>query len=537
MIQFNQQYIRDYLKPFIRQVLTDMSAATDKNDALYKIRHQIAITENDKDEFKQKYFQGNQPANRPFTKPEDEKYQDYFIEELKKKVDAQIRLSKVEGMEKALLPDTESGREFGTHQALTRNLNQLAITMARSFEKRAIKQNLAEKGEMNEENERRLENGELKLVEVDGEEQVVTEEEVTDMAQENPQATIIPSIEPNIEKTFEDRPLDEKGAETPQPPEKKEVATTQVREDFDTAKRESIREILTDSGLEVVGEMTIENGVVRGTVIDVEGQELVVNVDTKKPNYAADKFIFIFTENGPHGDLKGKRIPLSQNDLQSSFIGEKGERKTAEKVFKEQDARGKMVKEKYQPPKKSEAKPELPPTKPQGEVPKAAELNIPPSIQPGTGPSQQVPGKIEGKIPTGPVVVGTVATVPVPSKTRGTSRAHIEKTVEGSRIKGPQPVKKTIVQKKKQVKEQRVASADVEQRRGPLRAGPGAQEVPVAQPQQKKGMPTFAKLAIATGGGGIGFTFWGAWHTVQSQADKAEVVLHFITSCLGTCIV
>lgn len=537
MIQFNQQYIRDYLKPFIQEVLTDMSTTMDKGDPLYKIRHQIQISAEDKEEFKKKYFQGVQPANRPFTGPDEESYQEFFIDELKKKVDGMIRLSRIEGMEQALLPDPESGRIFGTHQVLTRNLNRLAITMARNFEKRKIEQKLAKEGELNEENKRRVENGEVKLVEVDGEEQIKTEEQIVEMARKEPQAVIIPSIEPEIETMFNELPLDDKGAEKPEPPQKKSVTVTKVRDDFDAAKIQSVRDILLESGLEVVGEMTIENGVVAGVVRDVEGQELKVSVDTKKPNYAADKFIFIFTANGPHPELKDKRIPLSQNDLRSSFTGKAGERKPAEKVFKEQDEKGTMAREKYQPPLKTDGTMKFPETKTPLPTQPGAQLGIPPKGQPTAGLIEDEAGQIQGKIPTGSTKIGVVGPLPTPPTIARTSKAHIRKSVSESRIKGPQPVGKTIMEKKKKMKEQRVATEEVQQQRGPLRT-PEQQQVPVAQPQKKRGMPGFAKLAIATGSGGIGLIFGGSWLAAHSQVNNPELVMKVILSCLGmSCIV
>lgn len=541
MIQFNQQYIRDYLKPFLQEVLTDMSTTIDKGDPLYKIKNQIQISAEDKQQFEKKYFLGQQPANRPFTGQDEGEYRKYFLEELANHATRLIRLSNVKGMQEALLPDAEVGRTFGNHQVLTRNLNRLSLTLARNFEKRKIKEKLSEEGSLTEEKQHRIENGEMKLLEIDGKEEVKTEEEMTAMARKEPQKLIVPMIEPTLEKTSNVPKKSSDGKEkvqkeTLQSPKKKSVTIAEVKQDFDAAKIESIRKTLSSSGLEVVGELKIEGGVVSGTVRDVEGQELKVSVDSKKPNYAADKFVFIFTAHGPHPELEGSRIPVSQNDLHSIFFEEEGKRKPAEKVFKEQDAYGTMAKGKYTPPPKSSLAPKMPATKLPQQQGKGAEMQQSPEVQRTVIIKPQVLKTIEGgKAPVGIGIMAGVQPVRQPMKTFS-KKEEIKKSVAGAHIKGPQLVsKRTTMEKKREVAKQRQAALEArQQQRGQRKTQPGVQQkVPVQQPQQKKGMPGLAKLALGTGTGGFGGTIAAAYWAATAESEISNLAVKVILSCLG----
>ena len=174
MIQFNEQYIRDYLKPFLRDVLIDMAASGEPGGKEYlgKILNQEDVGDVVKRDFNRDYFLGTQPPNRPFTGPGEEPYREEFLRTLAHHIDMLIKMSNKEGMKQAILPDAAEGRLFGTHQTLTTNLNNLAIKMARQLEKSAIARQMKEEGKATQENLKKLEDGELKLVEIDGEVQV-----------------------------------------------------------------------------------------------------------------------------------------------------------------------------------------------------------------------------------------------------------------------------------------------------------------------------------------------------------------------------
>lgn len=543
MIQFNQQYIRDYFKPFLQEVLTDMSTTMDKGDPLYKIKNQIQISAVDQEVFEKKYFLGKQPAKRPFTGQDEGEYRKYFLEELTSHVNTMIRLSNVKGMRQALLPDAEVGRTFGSHQKLTENLNRLSIKLARKFEKRKIRAKLTEEGELTEEKQRRLENGEMKLVEIDGKEEVKTEEEMVEMARKEPQKTVVPSIEPGIEKMFArmegGAPANEKPTENPAPPEKKPIAITAVGNDFDTAKIASVREILMESGLEITEEMKIENGVVSGIVRDVEGQELKVSVNTRKPNYDASKFVFTFTANGPHPELEGYRIPVSQNDLHSAFFGAEGKRKPAEKVFKEQDARGTMAKGKFQPQPKPDIIRKEPLFKGPELPPKDIDISLQAQPKPIVGPPTLTGGQLirKGQIAGGAHIVRTFA---APQKIVRPKASQIRKDIAGARIQGPQPIshKVTIAEKKKKMAEQKKAAEEAQQQRNPEKPRQRPELAIAAPPQQqkKKGIPGLGKLGLGTGGGGIALIIAGAYQAATADAKTVELTLKtvkVVLSCLG----
>lgn len=516
MLQFNQQYIRDYLKPFIRDVLTDMAASEEPGGKPYlkKILNQEDLSDVDKKQFNQDYFLGTQPGNRPFTADDEAPYRQEFLRTLTGHIDMLIKLSNKQGMKESILPDAAEGRLFGTHQSLTKNLNDLAIKMARTFEKGAIERQLKEDGNATQENLKKLEDGELKLVEIDGEVQVKSEDELKTMAQKEPEKLIVPMVEPDLEKKVAALPIEDTG--NPEPPKPEPVANTvkEVHTDIDNGKITAMKELLVSSGLEVIGDFTIENGIMKGKVRDVELQELEVTIDLNKPDYAPDKFIFAFTETGPYGHMKGKEIPVSRGDIPNLFIDEEGKRKTAEKVFKEHDAQGQMAREKYTPPQVG---------KPSIRTPEK-ELHGPPvpTEEGFVFPKQAVAvpqglGQPEGSIvekTTTPVpgVVGISAKAPTADIQ---TRKQLKAEVKDARIRGPEVVGgRTVQQKKKKVNERKRITSDGNQPSQRRQLQP--QEVKPQPQQQKRKGNWLAKLAVGVGTGGMGGIFYALFHTATS---------------------
>ncbi|MEZ4086820.1 MAG: hypothetical protein R3B71_00535 [Candidatus Gracilibacteria bacterium] len=517
MIQFNQQYIRDYLKPFLRDVLTDMAASEEPGgkDYLRKIINQEDLGDVDKQQFNQDYFLGTQPPNRPFISEEEEPYRQEFLRTLATHIDMLVKLSNKEGMRQAILPDAAEGRLFGTNQSLTINLNGLSIKMARKFEKSTIEKQLKEEGKATQENLKKLEDGELKLVEMDEEVQVKSEEELEEMARKEPEKLVVPMIEPDLEKEVMALPLEDAGNPEPEKPEPIAKSVKEVHKDMENGKIAAIRELLTSSGLEVVGELTMENGKIHGTVRDVSLQELEVTIDTKKPDYAPDKFIFVFTEVGPNGDMKGKEIPVSREDIPNLFFDEDGKRRSAENVFKEHDARGQMAREKFNPPQLGQTPIKMPEKKPQGPpVPMEEGIAIPKqSVAVPQGQQAQPGGTVIQKTST--PIPGVISVAPKTTKARIQTKKQLQETVKESRIRGPEVAgPKTVQQKKKRLKEQKQASADAQQQG--QRRRPIAEEAKGRPQSQKRSGNWLAKAAVVVGSSGMGGIFYALFHTATS---------------------
>ncbi len=545
MLQFNQQYIRDYLKPFIAKVLTDMSTCEQKGEPMYLINilNGTDLSGQNKIDFESDYFQGTQPDNRPFTKDSEASYRKMFISELVQHVDTQTRLSNPQGMREALLPDPDSGKTFGSHQALTLNLNRLAIQMARNFEKRKITEKMKEEGAISTEDERKIENGELKIVTFvdkkgNEEEVIAAEGELPEMAAKRQGKAIIPLVQPDLAARMHALPLDDQGEEHPAetPPEAAQVQ--EVQQDFSNAKVEAIRQLLLESGLEVEGDLTIEEGIVMGTVRDVEGQELKVTVDTNKPNHAADKFIFEFTDRGPSRDLTGKQIPVSQSDLRETFFDEEG-RKKASDVFRTRDARGTMAGEKPLAP---------PPVGQRGVEQPEEQVELP--VQPGKVAEGQPPaggaigaGGVEASVSLPqtqiPGIVQKGGVVP-PEKLKLKKEEDVGiKLPKGAKIRGPEVARrktesKSVMKRKKELEERRKVGVEAPSPQGPTLIAMQAPRVK----RGKKKWPWPAKFGLGAGGATGGLIGAGTWYFGTMQPEETALVIKTVLSCLGmSCLV
>lgn len=548
MLQFNEQYIRNYLKPLLVKVLTDMSGVDreHKREPLYfyKILNKIDLDSRDKSNFVRDYFQGIQPASRPFMHDDQAEYRGLFLDELIKQVKIREKLSEMEGVKLAYLPDEEAGRTFGSHAELTRNVNLLALHMAQNFEKHQIREKLAQKGTLTAEMNKKIEDGEVKLVVMktpEGEEQemIKTEEELADMAQEQPEAVVTPFLEPGLPEKIDALPIDDKPDETPAPPESKPSTVAEVKADVDNGKASSIRELLMSSGLEVVGEITITGGIATGKVRDVRGQELKVTVNTTLPDYKANKYVFEFLDTGPNRDLAGKQIPVSKNDLPSTFVDEKG-RRTAADVFHEHDARGTMIGEKPTPPPTTIPGLYQPPIT--GEIPavpgaRAVEGKIVPEELPLAAAQQEQVAEIPSyrvKMPPLVVTPGKAAMAGAPQKlTRRRFRIPSRKVAGAPTPEAIAEAKAKTTMEKKRERAERPA---LQQKPPAVTAAAGPLRAPTARPPRPK-MSWPAKFGLGAGGGASALIGAGAWQVATSSPENAEVVLKAVLVCFGlSCI-
>ena len=213
--------------------------------------------------------------------------------------------------------------------------------------------------------------------------------------------------------------------------------------------------------------------------------------------------------------MKGKEIHVSRADIPNLFIDEEGQRKSAEKVFKEHDARGQMAGEKFVPPQLGKPPIRMPEKKPQGpQIPVQEGVAIP--KQPVAVPQGQQP-QPEGAIiqKTSTPVPPAIGIVPKTVKAEVQTGKQLKETVHESHIRGPQIAGgATVQQKKKRLKSQKQVAEEGQQ--PGQRRQPKAEE-PKARPQtQKRRGNWLGKAAVIAGTGGMGGIFYALFHTATS---------------------
>ncbi|MBU0668257.1 hypothetical protein KJ835_03995, partial [Patescibacteria group bacterium] len=368
---------------------------------------------------------------------------------------------------------------------------------------------------------------------------IMTEEEAAEMARTHPDAALMPFLEPGLLENLE-RTAFEKGLENPPEPTTISAKPVALLEDFENAKLASIRQLILAAGLEITVELTIDaNGMITGTVSDAEGQKLSLTVDTKKPNYAADKFTFKFLNEGPSKHLANRKIKLSTDDMRRAFYGDEGRKKAAQ-VYAEQGERGEMAGEKPPLPMPAiggrrggpvEGIP-MPFVPPSGE--KAGTIGFPSTTGKGAG----IPGQLKGpsQFPVTPMEI-QVSTKQTPGETK---KYKVTPTITIEKERLPTPtVPHTISWKKQRVAAGRVGGGlpDLQYKtrtRTAMRA-------PTPRRRKPK-MPWPAKFGIGAGAVTGGLTFWGAWKVSAAAAVTAMhpaagttiiATVKIVLGCLG----
>ena len=158
MIQFNEQFVRDYFKPFLLGVLTDMAAPAEERKRggyLLALLNGEQLKPEKKDQFILEYFSSSSKAAgsksyKIFMGKDETQYRRYFIDELENVLKSQYRLAgSKEKTAQNFLPSENN--TYGTNSTYTRNVNRLAHQMIMNFEKRILKGMVDKKGTLSDE--------------------------------------------------------------------------------------------------------------------------------------------------------------------------------------------------------------------------------------------------------------------------------------------------------------------------------------------------------------------------------------------------
>lgn len=350
-LQFNEQFLRSKFIPTLKVFLTRMgqpASADAKGAYLAKLLIPQELNAEEKKRFNEEYFLGVQPDNRAFIDERQAKYRDLLLEGMAGYLRQQKLLRGADGLRRALIPSEDTTFESSTE--MNRNLLNMCYRLVSGFEKHAI---MEKKGEMSEAETEKLENGGFKLVEINGEERVIDEDELDNM---EPGAKITPFIQPGMglfAPAFGGAVPAGGALTAPAVPvtsapsaggaiitaAEAAVIVSVGADDFGAAfsesRLESAKAALEAAGLEIV-RMGMEEDMVRGVVKDVNGQLLEVEINALAPDSDPRKIKMTFRDpvrdRRDNRAYRGRYFYLSQKDLPKKFLVN-GQRQSAENVY------------------------------------------------------------------------------------------------------------------------------------------------------------------------------------------------------------
>lgn len=579
MQQFNQLFFERHLIPLIEEITTDMSTG-EKNVYLRKILFNENLDPTEEKDFMHDYFTSNvkKAAQKPFSgeSDEDKKFHKNFLEEFRKAFNRKNKLSGPAGARNAYLPDDK--KQFSGE--VSRNIYRLAYQLTLSFEKSRIKeliekrkaaaQSAEEKNKLEKDLEL-LENGKLKLIEVNGEEQYVSEEEIKNY-EANPAFTnveVVPMIGVGVgdaamskdagtgprltlagpERTGAPEVQEERphaGAVQPAGGQKQsrsgaaaaqlfpaQAATfSQLKGDFKASQLASMQVMLEESGLEVTKDLAFDDrtGKIVGEVQDLKGQRLRVSIDPNLGDEATGKdgkhkFVFTFIDGEtPDGkSLDGVSFDLSKKDIKKFNQG--GRRRSAYEVGLPQIASKLDERTQGQVPPKEKIPTGLPLTRMETELPQIKE---------------GIPGGAKFQMP-----ITVTAEAKMPAVKREKKGVFSEEIIRrsGKEVlqlgKGPEEIKKERLLPMAakaalppRVGERKVApSSERQAGMPPVFPGRIREEAARAPAVGKKGMSPMAKAGLITGG-----AMTAAASLVPIGAMLKPEKVAFVLHCIGICI-
>jgi hypothetical protein len=349
MQQFDTQFIDRYMQPLLMRIFTDIAAGKE-NTYLQKLlagTEIIPFREEEKKDFINDYFLTDKTKPFSTTSQEDQEFQNAFIGAFSDLIRNRSRLSGVDGTRQAFFPDKE--KRFD--EISVRNIYDLSYKITLTFEKNRVGQLIAakiEKGEITDakasHDQALLAGGRLKLVNVNGTDQYISEEEARASAGTAAgQVTAIPLIAVGTSGRPSDIALTSQKGKTaaevaamsaaagPLSTQPKTATIAEVAGDFKPPKKASMEMMMEKNGLEVTGEgFTIDDhGTARGKVKDANGQLLFVEAETIPVENDPQKYEFQFKFT--FADDTSKSFKLNQTDLNRFQPSEK-ERKSAQEV-------------------------------------------------------------------------------------------------------------------------------------------------------------------------------------------------------------
>ncbi len=520
MQQFDSQFIDRSMQPLLMRIFTDIADGKE-NPYLQKLlagEEIIPLKEEEKKDFINDYFLYDKTKPFSTTSQEDTEFQNAFLDSLSELIRTRSRLSGVDGARQAFFPDKE--KRFD--EISIRNIYDLAYKITLNFEKAKIGKLIAAKGEKGviteakaSQDQALLESGRLRLVNVNGTDQYISEEEArASVGTRAGEVGVIPLIAIGTSgqpsdvalaakkgKTADEVALDSAAA-GPVSTKSKPATITEVAGDFKPSKKASIEMMMEKNGLEVVGEgfKIDEKGIARGKVKDADGQLLFVEAETipveNDPQKYDLQFKFTFADD------TSKSFKLNQSDLRRFRPSEKERKSAAEvgfgerpKPFKEKKLEGVMTVEAQIGAATVEA---LLARKARTEGPKAPEGR------------EEEAYRLPEKAPA-----------VIPSESKGKEKAKTQGVRAGAGVSGKQAKKsrETVMARKKRLAEQPTLPGQPS-RYARIPGGPSLPygEQPVASAKKNR-WPLIA--GIATGGsvvGGVGGVFLGAGGTDSTGA-------------------
>ncbi len=542
-IQFNEQFVRKKFIPTLQTLLERMGKPVDadiKGAYLSNLLIPRELNAEERNSFNEEYFMGVQPENRAFTGENESQYRDTLLQSMSAYIRQQKLLRGDAGLRNALIPSEDRG--FDTSAEMNRNLLNMAYRLIGNFEKKAAADL---RGDLSVEDSEKMENGELRVININGEDRVIDSSELDNL---EPGAVITPFVQPSmgifvpVSGSFS--ATAGTTVYTSAAPVGDATVVTVTAEDFSAgfkeARLESAKAMLEAAGLEVI-RLEAEGDMLRGVVKDINGELLQTEINALASNSDPRKIKFTFRDPVRDRDnnmaYRDRYFYISQNDLQPRFLVN-GQRQPAEEVYRNLPPSAQfkgfelppdtVLPGEILPPQMGTMVPKVPAVQPSSEkVSGPSPVGIPatPEIQ-----TQEVPGLI----PTGgPLREGQYGVTG--------QRAGVRQGIRGRAARGKKG-KKGAVQPEEQ---QTNAEQQQQQQQQPQSQQPPAPPLRVGDEQRRSQMlsqrkrsdkweKTKRRLLI---GGATGITTAGPLAAILSALgmsdDKAAQGVTLILECLG----
>ncbi|MBD3328191.1 hypothetical protein GF340_02690, partial [Candidatus Peregrinibacteria bacterium] len=391
MRRLDEQFVREYFLPLIEEVLKDMGNPDSKRgEPLRTLLTGDEVQESwKKNILMRDYFTGadrQKNTKIPFTgkSEEDRILRESFFNQLTDEMKMRYRLSGTNGVMEAYIPD--ENRLIGSNQQLTKNVYRLALRMIQQFQNEQAKLLLQTEGNYTEENKEEIDNGNAKVVEIEGKEQVLFQKDIENNEIDG-ETDVFPMVPPAVEDILY-RGDAKKLVSLDIPENPVPIKVKDLGDQFKIAQTESALALVERMGFQVQGDpiigadgkITFETKDIIGFKSEKDNKQknpdtLLITIDPAKPNTDKNKILMEFVE----GEMTGEKIYLSQTDFEKNFKGEK--RQSARNYFKKYVDRyaGSKAKERYVLPPKVDAKVRMPGPA-EGDEFEAPELGLKPQI-------------------------------------------------------------------------------------------------------------------------------------------------------------
>ncbi len=535
-LQFNEYFVRTKLIPTLGDLLTRISQPVDAQPMggyLGKLLIPQELSAVERKQFQTEYFMKGQDGYkdyRPFQDQNEQEYRLYLLDELADYLAQQRQLLGPEGLKQNILP--AENRDYSSSSELNRHLYQLAYRLVNRLEQRIIEDN---NQEMSPEEEEKLQNGQLKMVSINGQDTVIDRDDLAGMPADT---VLVPLVQPNLRQRLAEAARGQT-----------ELAVTErvislskaaMENGFRESMVESTKAVLEAAGLEVMA-LEARGNVLKGQVKDVNGEILEVEINALSADSDPRKYKFTFDEavkdRADSRDYRGRYFYLSGNDLERRFMAN-GQRQPAERVYQNLPPNAKF--------KGYELPPEegLPVTTAplRGGVPTGLPSR---PVTPRSESSEEVAtgeSQVPGALPEGPVREAPSAIIAGRESGRlGRDQTRGERTRGAARRTVETPATEAEVEEEleEERRQQQMAQAAPQQlQMPPLRYSEATQNQMALRQRKKKENRNKILLALgATGAVTAGpvITLLTSAGVISAQeAEKVQQGFTFIIHCIGT---